>query len=95
MVLDHDIQKNAQAEIDRLMPSGSLPSVNNISSLPYRTAVVVEVFRATCRFNRSGYLLFSAIRRLLGILQSIYSSGKASCSLRSGVLFLNLVYGLY
>lgn len=44
MVLDPEIQKRAQAELDGVI-SGRLPTLADQVSLPYVTAVVYETFR--------------------------------------------------
>jgi cytochrome P450 len=45
MVLNPDIQKKAQAEIDKFIPVGHLPSMEDKPSLPYVTAALLEVWR--------------------------------------------------
>jgi cytochrome P450 len=45
MVMNPDIQKQAQAEIDRVVPEGHLPSIEDRPSLPTVTAILWEVMR--------------------------------------------------
>jgi cytochrome P450 len=45
MVLYPEVQKKAQAEIDKAVLDGHLPSIEEKHSLPYVTAVLLEVFR--------------------------------------------------
>jgi cytochrome P450 len=45
MVLNPDVQRKAQDEIARVCDPNQLPSLDDIDSLPYVTAVVLEVLR--------------------------------------------------
>jgi cytochrome P450 len=45
MVLNPDVQSKAQDEITRVCDPNQLPSLDDIDSLPYVTAVVLEVLR--------------------------------------------------
>jgi cytochrome P450 len=45
MVLNPDIQREAQDEIARVCDPDRLPSMNDVNSLPYVTALVLEVLR--------------------------------------------------
>ena len=44
MVCYPEVQKEAQAELDKVL-DGRLPEHNDIASLPYLSALVKEVFR--------------------------------------------------
>jgi cytochrome P450 len=45
MVQNVDIQRKAQAEIDRVVPDWRLPNADDYESLPYVAAVVQETMR--------------------------------------------------
>ena len=45
MLLHPDVQKAAQAEIDRVVGQNRLPELKDRDSLPYVTAVLRETFR--------------------------------------------------
>lgn len=45
MLLYPDVQRKAQAELDRVVGSDRLPEFSDERSLPYITAVVQEVLR--------------------------------------------------
>lgn len=45
MVLYPDVQKRAQAEIDRVVGSSRLPDFGDEDSLPYLTAITKEILR--------------------------------------------------
>ena len=45
MVLYPEVQGKAQAEIDRVLDTGRLPSFSDYSSLPYIEAIVKELLR--------------------------------------------------
>lgn len=47
MMFHPDVQKKAQEEIDRVVGKARLPSVKDEAALPYVTAVLKEVLRAT------------------------------------------------
>ncbi len=40
-----DVQKKAQAELDRVIGEGRLPSFEDYQSLPYIQAVILEILR--------------------------------------------------
>lgn len=40
-----EVLKKAQAEVDRVLPAGTLPDIADEASLPYVTAIVRECFR--------------------------------------------------
>jgi cytochrome P450 len=44
MTLNQEAQKTAQAELDRVIP-GQLPSFDDEPSLPYFSAVIMEMLR--------------------------------------------------
>ena len=46
MVCYPEVQKEAQAELDKVL-NGRLPEHNDIASLPYLSALVKEVYRYT------------------------------------------------
>ena len=54
MLLYPDIQRKAQAEVDRVVGRDRLPEFSDEPSLPYVTALVKEVLRSVCN---SGHLL--------------------------------------
>jgi cytochrome P450 len=45
MVQNVDVQRKAQAEIDRVVPDWRLPNADDYESLPYTAAVVQETLR--------------------------------------------------
>lgn len=45
MVLYPEVQARAQAEIDRVIGSGRLPTFDDRASLPYLDAIFVELLR--------------------------------------------------
>jgi cytochrome P450 len=45
MLQNPDVQRKAQAELDRVVPPGELPRFEDEESLPYITAITKEVFR--------------------------------------------------
>jgi cytochrome P450 len=45
MVLNPDVQRKAQDEIARVCDPNQLPLLDDIDSLPYVTAVILEVMR--------------------------------------------------
>ena len=45
MVLNPEIQRRAQAEIDRVLDNERLPTFADFSSLPYMDAIVMESLR--------------------------------------------------
>jgi fumagillin biosynthesis cytochrome P450 monooxygenase len=45
MVLNPDVQRKAQDEITQVCDPNQLPSMDDVDSLPYVTAVVLEVLR--------------------------------------------------
>ena len=48
MMLYPDVQKRAQAEIDRVIGDGRFPSLGDREQLPFIEAIVKEVFRWRC-----------------------------------------------
>ena len=47
MVCYPEVQKEAQAELDKVL-NGRLPEPNDVTSLPYLSALVKEVYRYGC-----------------------------------------------
>ena len=45
MTLFPDVQRKAQAELDRVVGSHRLPNYEDLSNMPYVTATVMEVLR--------------------------------------------------
>ena len=45
MLKHPDVQRKAQEELDRILEPGSLPTLYDEDSLPYTTAIVMEVLR--------------------------------------------------
>ena len=45
MLISPDVQTRAQAKIDMVLGKGQLPTFDDKDSLPYVTALVIEVFR--------------------------------------------------
>lgn len=45
MVLHPDVQKKAQAEIDREVPSDRIPDISDVGRLPYVMSIIKEVQR--------------------------------------------------
>ena len=52
MLLYPDIQRKAQAEVDRVVGRDRLPEFSDEPSLPYVTALVKEVLRSVCNSSR-------------------------------------------
>jgi cytochrome P450 len=47
MMLHPDVQRRGHEEISRVCDSGQLPSYDDVDSLPYVTAIALEVLRWT------------------------------------------------
>jgi hypothetical protein len=47
MLLHPEVQRKGQEEISRVCDSGQLPSYDDVDSLPYVTAIALEVLRWT------------------------------------------------
>nr|XP_027230053.1 uncharacterized protein LOC113821725 [Penaeus vannamei] len=47
MAMNPDIQKKVQAEIDEVLPKGTLPTLDDRPSMPYTDAVIHEILRIT------------------------------------------------
>jgi cytochrome P450 len=45
MALNPAVQKKAQAEVDRVIPAGRLPTLADFDDLPYTMAVIKETLR--------------------------------------------------
>jgi hypothetical protein len=72
MILNPEVQRKGQEEISRVCDSSQLPSYDDVDSLPYVTAIALEVLRWTCpaplgitlfrfNFNRSYSLIFVGV----------------------------------
>ena len=59
MVCYPEVQKEAQAELDKVL-NGRLPEHSDFSSLPYLSAIIKEVYRYTTA--SSSFLIFIASR---------------------------------
>lgn len=53
MLLYPEVQKAAQDEIDRVVGSDRLPAYNDMSALPYLTAVMMESLRQVVSMDYS------------------------------------------
>jgi hypothetical protein len=48
MILHPEVQRKGQEEISRVCDSSQLPSYDDVNSLPYVTAIALEVLRWSC-----------------------------------------------
>jgi cytochrome P450 len=45
MIFNPEVQEKAQEEIDKVIPRGKLPDMEDRDSLPYTSRLIKEVFR--------------------------------------------------
>ena len=72
MIKHPDIQRRAQAELDRVIKPGHLPTMEDEESLPYMNAILKEVLREASIPNRSVFCHFALVDYELS--QHSYSS---------------------
>lgn len=77
MILHPETQEKGKAELDRVIGSNRLPTINDWDDLPYVTSIVREVIRwhpsvPLCKF-------FNCIVPLVASKQAAYHSVQESC----------------
>ena len=60
MVCYPEVQKEAQAELDKVL-NGRLPEHSDFPSLPYLTALIKEIYRHVAIFFRNLFLMLNVL----------------------------------